>query len=115
MGKDISVEKVIYAMLRRFAKAMDEDEQNPNFNDIRHEAFGVSIGKWTNIVRDMFKSGYIEGIDIIPDGNSDYDIIHIDRAKITLQGREYLKENSIWAKTYEAIKEVREWVQIIKP
>ncbi len=114
--KNISVEKIIYAVLRRLAKAMDEDEKIPKFNqDIGHEAFGISEKKWTNIILDMKNAGYIDGIDIIEDGNEDYDKIHINRARITLPGRKYLKVNSILAKSYEAAKELREWIKMLKP
>ena|GEM_PF-7044291 len=111
--KNISVEKVMYAILRRFAKAMDEDEQNPNFSkDVGHEAFGISEKKWTNIILDMKNAGLIEGIDIIKNGNRDYDIVHINRAKITLLGRKYLKDNNIFAKSYAVAKELREWIKL---
>lgn len=109
----ISIEKVIYAILKRYEKAMENDEQNIDFSkEIGPGFFDISKKQWTNIFLDIQKAGYIEGIHEIEDGNKDYNIIHINQAKITLLGRKYLKDNSSFAKTYNIAKELRDWVKL---
>ena len=59
----------------------------------------------------MKEEGLIEGIEIIEHGYRDYDIVHINRARITVRGREYLKENSLLVKSYRIVKELRDWIK----
>jgi len=114
--KNVSVEKIIYAVFRRLEKAMDDDEQDPNIKqDVGYEAFGISEKRWSNIILEMQNAGLIKGVDIIGNGNQGYNTIHVNRAMITFSGRKYLKENSILAKSCEAAKELREWIKMLKP
>lgn len=83
-------EKIIYTMLKRLEKAMDEDE--PDFKDIRHEALGISEERWKSIILMLLDENLITKVDVIQDGNKRLPKLFIRDMRITLKGLNYLKE-----------------------
>ena len=55
----------------------------------------------------LYKEGYIDGIELIPLMNGNYDIKLIEPA-ITLKGLEYLETNSVMNKAFRALKGIKE-------
>jgi hypothetical protein len=83
-------ERVIYTILRRFEEA--ENEEEPDFNDIRYEALGISKTMWKSIMLIISEMGLINGTIKIPDGDSKLDYVVINDARITLKGMDYLAD-----------------------
>lgn len=80
-------------------------------NDNRPEAsdYGIDDTEYAKIIRQLQVEGLIDGskekryIDETRRAN-------LTNAIVTIKGEEYIKENSILAKTYKGLKEVKDWL-----
>lgn len=99
--------KVIYKILERLEKAMDEERFN--WKEISYEKFEISQQKWIKIIEIMKQEGFIEGINIYKDlqGNIQVDGLDI---RITFKGLVFLAENSNTAKIINAAKLIKDIV-----
>lgn len=77
------------------------DKPKPDIDKINHEVLCVSETRWLRYIEMMSDVGYIEGVRIVcyitGDENCD-----CSEMRITLKGLEYLQENSIMRKIYNA-------------
>ena len=55
----------------------------------------------------LYEAGYIDGIELIPLGGSEYDFKPISPS-ITLRGMEYLEENTTMKKAYRLLKGIKD-------
>ena len=97
--------KAVYIILAALERAMD----CPAF-DIREvgpEALGVTGERWARYLEMMLDVSYIKGVSIRRDilGQT---IVEAKDARITLKGLEYLQENTLMRKIYNAAKGVKE-------
>lgn len=71
----------------------------------------VSEGKWLEVVGTLADEGYISGVRIYDDvtGNT---CVNISKAKITLKGAQYLRENSMMTKFAKVASDI---ITIAKP
>lgn len=69
------------------------DEDDFDLEEISYEVLGISQKRWMSIVKSMIEKNLINGI-IIKKGVCGSYYISIPDPKITLEGLEYLKENS---------------------
>lgn len=97
--------KAAYKILTALEKAMDY----PDFDisQIGPEALGVSKERWSRYMEMMADVGYIKGVSVR------YDIlgetqVSVSKLRITLNGLEYLQENSIMQRLYQAAKGFKE-------
>lgn len=99
--------KAVYKILSALEKAMDLPEFD--VSQIGAEALGVSSERWARYIEMMADVGYIKGVFMKRDIMGD---THIDakNMRITLKGLEYLQENSIMQKLYQAAKGFKEIV-----
>ncbi|MDO4647421.1 MAG: YjcQ family protein [Eubacteriales bacterium] len=100
---------VIYKILKALEKAMDLEEFQAS--SISPERLGISRERWEKILIMLVKSGYIEGV-IYDQTMSDYSprIVEPITPVITLQGLEYLEENSLMKKAANIMKGIKETV-----
>ena len=89
--------KAVYKILTVLERAMDYPEFD--IEQIGPEALGVSKERWNRYIEMMADVGYIKGVSI------KYDI--------TLKGLEYLQENSIMQRLYQAAKGFKEAVPFV--
>ena len=115
-GKESDMDnfKFIYKILRTLEAAMDCPEFS--IEQIGAEKLGISKQRWFRYLEMMAEAGYIAGISLKKDICDDYSVeptgtgIHI-----TIQGLEYLSENSVMQKFYSIAKGVAPIIpQIIK-
>ena len=93
--------KAVYKILSALEKAMDYPEFD--INDVGSEALGVSEERWARYIEMMVDVGYIKGVSI------KRDITGATRdVRITLKGLEYLQENSMMKKVYNAVKGIKD-------
>lgn len=66
------------------------------------EALNVEEEKWYEVIETLLDEGYIKGVTVKKDiiGNRH---VHLEDARITLQGATYLQENSAMVKIAKAI------------
>lgn len=72
---------------------------------------GVSEEEWLEVLQSLLDEGYIAGVIIRMDitGNQ---MVDIEKARITLKGAEYLRENGAMRKLAQAATNV---IEIVKP
>ena len=92
--------KAVYKILSALEKAMDYPEFD--INDVGPEALGVSKERWARYIEMMVDVGYIKG-DITGATR-----INASDVRITLKGLEYLQENSMMKKVYNAVKGIKD-------
>lgn len=97
--------KAVYKILAALERAMDL----PQFDvtEIGPEALGVTPERWMRYIEMMVDVGYVKGVSIRQDVLGEIRVSAKDM-RITLKGLEYLQENSIMRKIYNAAKGVKE-------
>lgn len=100
----MNTKKIIFSILTEIKKG--EQEPKPSDYDLSIEQFG-------EMVQIMIDGDYIKnaGISRGGEGNKPL-IVWLDKAKITMAGLNYLEENSVLAKTYKGLKEIRSWLPL---
>lgn len=96
---------IMYQILKALHKAMDFD--GLSLEDISAERFHIKEPRWRAIMKMLCDNGFIEGVKFTytADGAP---IINGNTARITLQGLEYLEENSMMKKAYYTLKGLKE-------
>ncbi|MEE3449837.1 MAG: YjcQ family protein [Acutalibacteraceae bacterium] len=97
---------IIYQILKTLEKAMKLEEFDKN--DISAESLKIPVPLWSRIIKMMFDSGYITGVDIWQSYDCGYPKVSLIRPEITLKGLEYLNDNSIMKKIANTLKGVKE-------
>ncbi len=97
--------KAVYKILTALEKAMDLPEFD--IMQVGPDALGVSKERWSRYLEMMADVGYIKGVAIKRDilGELCVDARNI---RITLKDLEYLQENSMMRKIYNAAKGITE-------
>ncbi len=81
--------------------------EKPDMNVISYEKLGICESYLNNIVIELLENGYIKGITEVRVLGSSPGIKAID-PKITMQGIEFLQENSAMKKAYDFLKSLKE-------
>ena len=99
--------KAVYKILSQLEKEMDNEYADIGKFDAN--VLCVSDERWMRYIEMMEDVGYIKGVRIMRDisGNRNCDCRNI---QITLKGLEYLQENSIMQRMYNAAKGIKEVV-----
>lgn len=72
---------------------------DPDLKQIRHDgALGINYRYWAHIMRTLDDRGYITGITVYDALESDGVIVNLNNPMATLEGVEYMKENSAMRK-----------------
>lgn len=97
--------KAVYKILTALEKAMDLPEFD--IMQVGPDVLGVTQERWSRYLEMMADVGYIKGVSIHRDilGEIRVDAKNI---RITLKGLEYLQENTLMRKIYNAAKGVSE-------
>jgi hypothetical protein len=94
--------KIIYKILNFFKAAMDVDM--PDFNEISPANLGISEKRWHQLMLMLVDNGYLSGV-MRGRAISMPDKAHLtEYSQITLQGLEYLSENTMMKKAYRVAK-----------
>ena len=97
--------KAVYKILSVLEKSMDLEEVNMELID--HNALGVTKERWNRYIEMMLDVGYIKGASVKRDITGSMRVECSDM-RITLKGLEYLQENSIMQRMYNAAKGIKE-------
>lgn len=93
--------KAIYKILLSLEKAMD----HPAF-DINTLVLDVSTERLNRYLEMLQDAGLIKGVDLFADVTGEQHLINPRKIRITLKGLEYLQENSIMKRMYQAARGV---------
>ena len=99
--------KAIYTILTALER--DMDKKHADISKFNHEVLCISEERWMKYMEMMFDVGYIKGIRII-EADDGWKRCDCQRIEITLKGLEYLQENGIMRKIYNAAKGIKEIV-----
>ena len=97
--------KAVYKILSTLEKAMDLPEFDINL--VSAEKLGISQERWCRYIEMMADVGYIKGIEMYEDITGELNVEAQDM-RITLKGLEYLQENTIMQRMYNAAKGIKE-------
>ncbi|MBQ9081965.1 MAG: YjcQ family protein [Clostridia bacterium] len=97
--------KAVYKILSALEKAMDLPEFD--LTQIGPEKLGVSRERWARYLEMMADVGYIKGISIQQDILGET-VVRVSNIRITLKGLEYLQENTLMRKIYNAARGITE-------
>lgn len=97
--------KAVYKILSALEKAMDLPEFD--IMEVGPEKLGVSNERWSRYIEMMADVGYIKGVSIHRDILGEM-CVDTENVRITLKGLEYLQENSLMRKIYNAAKGITE-------
>ncbi|MDB8849477.1 YjcQ family protein [Peptostreptococcus anaerobius] len=100
--------KYIYRILKILEKSMDLEEFDMEL--IGYKELDISKLRWSRIVSMLKEQEYIQGIDVWYSLDQDYPRVKLVRPEITLKGLEYLNENSMMKKVYNAAKGIKELI-----
>lgn len=96
--------KIIYKILKVFEKNLDVE--GPDWEDLTPQKLNISEVLWQNLIQMLIKAGYIDGIKITSTATGTY--ITPINPQITLQGLQYLEENSMMRKAYRLAKGIKD-------
>lgn len=94
--------KVAFSILHEIS-----EENRPEAKD-----YGLSEKQFTHIIENLIDKGYLKGVSIIRAAGGMIGCKFID-PRVTLDGLEYLHENSALMKTYRGLKEVKSWIPFL--
>ncbi len=100
--------KYIYRILKILEKSMDLEEFDMEL--IGYKELDISKLRWSRIVSMLKEQEYIQGIDVWYSLDQDYPRVKLVRPEITLNGLEYLNENSMTKKVHNAAKGIKELI-----
>ena len=103
--------KCIYHILTTLEKAMDYEKID--ISEIGYEHLGISKNRWVKYLEMMSDMELIKGISFREYVDGSTEVIN-DNIRITLKGLEYLSENSIMQRLYNAASGVVNVVSAIK-
>lgn len=97
--------KAVYKILAALEKAMDYPEFDTE--QISFGKLGISEERWSRYIEMMADVGYVKGVEVkrYVTGETEVDVSDM---RITLKGLEYLQENSIMRKIYNAARGVKD-------
>lgn len=103
--------KCIYHILKTLEKAMDYEKID--ISEIGYEHLGISKNRWVKYLEMMSDMELIKGINFREYVDGSTEVID-NNIRITLKGLEYLSENSIMQRLYNAASGVANVVSAIK-
>ncbi|WP_289087383.1 YjcQ family protein [uncultured Veillonella sp.] len=103
----MSDSKAIYLIL----KSIDFAFENNLHRDIFDlDKIKISERRLRIILKSLYDSGYIDGIDFIYVMNDDIPDYKLMGCYLTIQGMLFLEENSTMKTVYRTLKEAKEWI-----
>lgn len=99
--------KLIYKILKILENSMDYPELD--VDRLSPEALGTSLNRRNAILEMLLKKGYIDGITVKKYVDEEYStILKLENIKITVDGLEYLEDNSLMKKAANLAKGIAE-------
>ena len=103
----------MYRILRILQKSMDLEEFDRA--TISAEALGLSEPMWRRLMTQLVRKGFIEGVRVIRYDQSDIPLIkYTGCPEITMEGLQFLEENSMMRKLAQGAKGIIEIIGDLK-
>ncbi len=95
---------VMYKILAYLYACM-KDGEKPGSNKYSAAFLGINQPYWSNIMAELANRRLIKGVTV--SSTSDGDFIHVGDIRITMEGVEFLMENSMMAKAKEFLMGIK--------
>ena len=92
------------------AKYCYENGINPDPNILNADTFNISKVQFVNTLQMLSDHGYISGVRFTSAKIEGIVISGLHNASITVEGLQYLAENTMMKKAYKIFKEFRDWL-----
>ncbi len=102
---------IVYRILSYLYNCMKQG-CSPDNELFSAEALGIPEQYWSDIMREMHRKGYIAGVMVYCSPNNSIQV-RLNRPYVTLDGHQYLQENSMMAKARDFMKETKATVPFI--
>ena len=83
------------------------DVEDPDWGCISPEQLKISETRWASLMRAIVEAGYIAGVKVVSSKTGTPQVYLIE-PRITLEGLEYLENNSTMQKIYRAAKGIKD-------
>ncbi|MDP0506858.1 MAG: YjcQ family protein [Fusobacterium sp. JB019] len=100
--------KTVYRILKIIDLSRDKEDFNFD-KEFDLEKLEIDEKRFEDILETLNENGYIKGIKISRSING-ASTISISSPRLTLDGMEYLEENTVMKNVYKALKEAKEWI-----
>lgn len=110
MAKD-DMEVIVYCILKELYECMKQGV-NVNKLDINYKRFDIPYSYWLDILIEMQKRGYIDGV-LYRTTKGTGRVVNYDDIAVTFEGVIYLEYNSTMNKVKEALKNIKDIVPMI--
>lgn len=102
---------IAYRILAYLYACLKEGEP-PNIEYIQYDSKAIDISKnyWEYIIRNLYKEGYLEGIDVIPILGKGKVVQLKKDVMITPKGIDFLNNNSAMSKARDFLKTLKETI-----
>jgi len=100
--------KSIYKVLKTLEHEIDNEDFD--FDSISHKVLKISELRWTRLMQMLIENHYIDGLESIYMMGQSYPSFKDMDIRITLEGLQYLEENSIMTKIKNAVKEIKDFI-----
>jgi hypothetical protein len=101
--------KQIYLILKFIEQSSKKANPILSVDEFPLEQIGVSEYELNLALLNLYESDYIRGIEVIPTDTVEMCVV-VSALTLTLEGLEYLEENSTMKKWYKNLKEAKEWI-----
>lgn len=97
-----------------YLKHCYEQSKDVDPNILNAGTFNISEKQFIRTLKMLISEGYIEGVSVQETLDGYHILSNLQKSSITPKGLEYLAENSMMKKMYKVLKEVKDWLPIIK-
>lgn len=101
---------VMYKILAYLYRCM-KDGEKPERRMFDFDAMGINKPYWECIVAELVRRDLVKGIDIM--STSLYDSVAIRNPRITMEGVEFLMENSMMRKAFEFLRDTKSAIPFV--
>lgn len=98
--------KIIYTVLKTLEKAMELEEYDGEI--ISAENLNIPYPLWCRLMKMLVDNGYVTGVTVWQTFECQYPKVKVTRPEITMQGLEYLNDNSLMKKASNIAKGISE-------
>ena len=75
--------------------------------------YGITPKQFVSLLEDLEDKNYIKGITIIESDGGEICKASLSCTRVTLDGLQFLHDNSKLMKTYKGLKEARDWIPFV--
>lgn len=99
---NMDTQKALYSLLKEIQQK----------HEISKDTFGISMEEFGKLVESALDKNLIENAHVIRNGKgNEVWGVNIVYVRMTLEGEKYLSDNSGFAKVYNALKEIKDWIK----